>query len=269
MKRHWFAMVVCGVLASALVLGCGARLEVAKDKLREKIDSLLGSMDVKRKEIEISVAGLREGISGLRRAKIKAQVGGDQIGRQAKPQEERLAAMDGALKTLRGHLETGKAVEIAGKKYSPDELKNLTEQVIQSRKACVAQVEAFHESQGRLVKVSATLERKQQEAQRRLTEIEGQLAVIDSNRMALTAMQKASEVMGEADGSLAKSLDRLQDKVTNLFADVETELRCEDEKWGEVAATKEIDSAEALVAGLQNSHDTVAEIDKILGVSKR
>ena len=189
MNRRIFAGLVCGVLASALVLGCGARLEVAKDKVREKIDSLLGTMDVKRKEIELSVTGLREGISGLRKAKIKAQVGGDQIGRQAKPQEERLAAMDGALKTLKGHLETGKAVEIAGKTYSPEELKSLTEQVIQSRKACAAQVDAFHESQGRLQKVAATLERKQQEAQSRLTEIEGQLAVIDSNRIALTAMQ--------------------------------------------------------------------------------
>ena len=50
---------------------------------------------------------------------------------------------------------------------------------------------------------------------------------------------------------------------------MEVELRCEDEKWGEVAATKEIDSAEALVAGLQTNHSTVAEIDKILGTSKR
>jgi hypothetical protein len=118
-------------------------------------------------------------------------------------------------------------------------------------------VDAFHESQGRLQKVTATLERKQQEAQRRLTEVEGQLAV-----------QQAAAAMGD-EGSMAKSLDKLQDKVTNLFADVEVELRCEDEKWGEVAATKEIDSAEALVAGLQTNHSTVAEIDKILGTSKR
>ena len=70
MKRHWFVVIVCGVLASALVLGCGARLEVAKDKLREKIDSVLGTMDVERKEIEISVTGLREVGAGLGTAGI-------------------------------------------------------------------------------------------------------------------------------------------------------------------------------------------------------
>ncbi len=266
MTRRNVTVLMVGALAMALVLGCGAGVEVAKDKLREKIDALLGSVDVKRKEIEISVGGVKEGINGLRKAKIKAQVSQDQIGRQAKPQEERLARMDEALKSLRGHRGAGKPVEIAGKTYSPDELKDMTDRVLQARKSCAGHLEAFHDSQARLQKVVATLESKQQEAQRRLAEIEGQLDVIDSNRIALTAMQKSAEVMGESDTSLAKNLDHLQDKVTSLFTDVETELRCEDEKWGEtVAATKEIDSVEAMVTGLQKPRDTISEIDRILG----
>ena len=119
---------------------------------------------------------------------------------------------------------------------------------------------------GRLQKVATTLERKQQESQGRLAAIEGQVAVIDTNRIALTAMQQSAAALGESDGSLAKSLDQLQDKVNGLFADVEVDLRCEDEKWARnEAATKEIDSVEAMVARLQDSHDTVAEIDRILG----
>ena len=121
-------------------------------------------MDVKRKEIEIGIKGLKEGIDGLRRAKIKAQVSGEQIGRQAQPQEEKLASMDAALKTLRGHLEAAKPVEIAGKTYSPQEIQEMTDRVLQARKATAAQVEAFHESQARLQKVVSTLERKQQDA---------------------------------------------------------------------------------------------------------
>ena len=71
MKRHWFVVIVCGVLASALVLGCGARLEVAKDKLREKIDSVLGTMDVERRRSRFpSPAGLREVGAGLGTAGI-------------------------------------------------------------------------------------------------------------------------------------------------------------------------------------------------------
>ena len=261
-----FVAVVCGVLAVALVLGCGARVEVAKERISEKIDSLLGKLDVKRKEIEISVTGLKEGISGLRKAKIKAQVSSDQIQRQAKPQEEKLASMDAILKTLRGHLAAAKAVEIAGKTYSPEQVREMADRILEARKACAAQLAGLHESQDRLQKVVSTLERKRHDAQTRLTEIEGQLAVIDSNRIALTAMQQSAAALGESDGTLAKSLDQLQEKVNNLHADVEVDLRCEDEKWAEAqAASKEIDPVEATVARLQDNHDTVAEIDRILG----
>jgi predicted nucleic acid-binding Zn-ribbon protein len=237
MTRIAVVVVVCGALLVGLVHGYGARVEVAKDKAMQRIDSLLGSMDVKRKEIELSVNGLKEGIDGLTRAKIKAQVCGDQVQRQAKPQEERLASMDSALKTIREHLEAGKPVEIAGKTYSPAELNELADRVIQARKVSAGQLDGLHEAQGRLQKVVVTLERKQQEIQNHLTEIEGQVAVIDSNRIALTAMQRSAEAMGESDGSLAKSLDHLQDKVNGLFADVEVELRCQVSRGALIPAT--------------------------------
>jgi chromosome segregation ATPase len=267
MKRLGLGALVCGVVVAALVYGCSARLEVAKDRLRDRIDAMLGKMDVKRKEIELGLNGLKEGIDGLRRAKIRAQVSGDQIARQAQPQEDRLASMDSALKTLRGHLEAKTPVEIAGKSYNPQELKDMADRVLSARKVCAGQLEAFHDSQGRLQKVVATLERKQQEAQTRLADIEGQVTVIDSNRIALTAMQKSAEAMGENDGSLAKGLDHLQEKVHGLFADVETELRVEDDRWA-ADATKEISTVDAVVAGLQTPRDTIADIDKILAVKR-
>ena len=146
MSRIVVAVLVCVALIVACIYGCGARGEVAKDKIQAKIDSLLGSMNVKRKQIEINVADLKEGINGLRKAKIKAQVSNDQIQRQAKPQEEKLANMNTALKTLKVHLQTGKAVEIAGKTYSPAELKDMAERVMEARKACAGQLAGLHES---------------------------------------------------------------------------------------------------------------------------
>jgi hypothetical protein len=154
MSRIVVAVVVCVALVVACVYGCGARVEVAKDKIQARIDSILGTMDVKRKEIEISVANLKEGIDGLRRAKIKAQVCDDQIHRQAKPQEEKLSDMDSALKILKGHLQTGKPVEIAGKTYSQAELKDMAARIMEARKACAGQLAGLHESQGRLQKVA-------------------------------------------------------------------------------------------------------------------
>lgn len=255
------------MLIVAVVYGCGARGEVAKDKIKARIDFLLGTMDVKRKEVELRMAGLKEGIDGLRRAKIRAQVSGDQIARQAQHQEERLAGMDTALKVLRGHLATNKPVEVAGTTYSPSELKEMADRVLQARKVCGSQLDAFRQAGDRLTKVVGTLDRKQTEVQTRLTDIEGQVAVIDSNRIALTAMQKSAEAMGPNDGSLAKGLDHLQSKVNDLFADVEVELRVEDDKWA-ATASREIDSVDAVVAKLR-PHDTLADIDRVLDSLKK
>ncbi len=262
MKRV-LVMVVLGILAAALT-GCEARMEVAKDKVKEKIDSLLGSMDVKRKEIEISVNGMKEGINSLRKAKIKVQVSNDQIQREARPLEEKMINTDSALKALRGHLEAAQPVEIAGKLYNQEELKDLAERILRARKVYVGQIDGFHGAETRLNKVASTLERKQLDLQKHLADIEGQLMVIDSNRIALVAMQQSAEAMGENDASLAQSLDHLQKKVNSLYAEIEVGLRTEDAKWAEDLATKEIDATDNLVAGLQNPHDTKDEIDQIL-----
>ena len=259
------SVCLCSVFLAALALGCEARMEVAKERVLDKIDSLLGSMDVKRKYIEISLNGLKEGINNLRKAKIRSQVSNEQVESQARPLEEKLVSLDAALKILRGYLEANKPVEIAGKTYSQEELNNLTDRILQTRKTYVGQLAGFHEAEKRLDRVAATLERKQLDLQQRLTAIEGQLAVIDSNRIALVAMQKSAEAMGN-DGSLAQSLDTLQAKVNALYADVEVELRTEDAKWADEG--KEIDAVETNVAGFQTPQDRIGEIDTILNAKR-
>jgi hypothetical protein len=256
-----YRFVVCSVLLAALAIGCEARLEVAKERVKEQIDSLLGSMDVKRKDIDLSVSGLRDGINSLRKAKIRAKVSKEGIESQARPLEEKLVSLDAVLNILRGHLKASEPVEIAGKTCSHDDLNDLTDRILQARKIYVGQLTGFHEAKDRLEKVASTLERKQLDLQQHLAAIEGQLVVIDSNRTALVAMQKSAEAMGN-DGSLSKSLDTLQAKVNVLYSDVEVELRTEDAKWADEG--KEIDAVETNVAGFETPQDRIGEIDKIL-----
>jgi hypothetical protein len=58
------------------VYGCGggtkARIEVAKNKALKQLDEMLGSMDVKRKETDLQVKEMKQGLAGLNNAKIKA-----------------------------------------------------------------------------------------------------------------------------------------------------------------------------------------------------
>jgi len=247
--------IVVMSLASALLLtaGCDARTQVAKEKALQKIDSLLGNIDVKRKEIELSVEALKEGLAGLRKAKITAQVKLDQLDRKAQPIVERLATVDDTLKRLRDHLKSGTAIEIAGRTYSQEELKSMATQVIAERKGAAEQRSVLRDAQARLRKVVATLERKQWDYEQRVSAIDNRVAVIDASRSALLAMKEAGQAMkGGYEG-----LKRLNEKVSDLYAEVETGLIFEDAKWDK-------SSTEKFIIDFQRPTDMIQAIDKAL-----
>jgi len=246
-------------LASALLLaaGCEARTQVAKDKALAKIDSLVGSINVKRKEIELSVGALKDGLGGLRKAKITAQVKLDQLDRKVRPIEDRLSTINDTLKTLRDHLKSGKAVEIAGRIYSQEELKAIAQQVVAERKRAADQLSVLQDSQARLKKVAVTMERRQQDYEQSLSAIENRVAVIDASRSALEAMKEAGEAIDGGEQRFVQSVERLEEKVSDLYAEVETELIVEDANWDELSIDK-------FIFNLQKPTDTIQAIDKVL-----
>ncbi len=257
------------VLGIAALLG-RARVEVTKDKAVAKIDQLLGNMEVKRKEIELSVAGLKDGLREIQKAKITVQVKHEQIGRRAEPVEQEIAKIDGSLRRLRDHLASDTTLTVGGKVYQQDEVKTLASRLIEQRKVQSDQLAGLRTAQGRLQKVVEALDRKQAEYQKRLADIESQLTVIDSNRTALTAMKDAARAIDSGDKGLAQSVTQLEDKVNGLYAEVEAELRVEDAQWA--SATKESQSADAILNAVRTPSDTIAEIDALLGdkvVSKK
>lgn len=251
-------VATCLALAVLLMTGCDARTQVAKQKALEKIDSLLGTIDVKRKEIEMSVGALKDGLAGLRKAKIMAQVKLDQLDGKVRPVEDRISTIDDTLKTLRDHLKSGSSVEIAGRTYSPNELKTMAQQVIAERKGAAEQLSGLRNSQVRLKKVASTLERKQQDYESKLSAVENRVAVIDASRIALTAMKDAAEAMGSGDQGVARSVEKLEEKVSDLYAEVETDLIFEDAKWDEAA------TIDKFIVNLQKPDNTIEAIDKVL-----
>lgn len=262
MNRFFLLLII------ATLIGCGARAEVAKEKLLTKIDSILGEMDVKRERIEVSVDAFKDGISGLRKAKIKAQVSQDQISRQVAPLKQKLKELDTSLSRLRDHLATGEVAAIVGKTYSPEELKTMGDKLLTARKELVDQIAGHQRSKESLQKVVDSLERKQSEYQQRLSRLESQIAEIDSKTIALKAMKDASATMGESKKSMAENVDDLEETVNELYADVEVELLTEDEKWNADETTAEIDAVDAFIGATHDPTDTLAEIDKILRATK-
>jgi len=260
-----FAVLIAGCLSlGCLNNGCGARTEVAKEKALSKIDSLLGNMDVKRKQVELSVRALKEGIGGFQKAKIKAQVKHDQLERVIDPINEQITNVDQSLRQLRNCLASDESVEIAGKTYTPQEVQRMARRVLEQRQGFAAQQTDLKRSQASLRKVVSTLDQKRVEYVQRLCRLESQVAEIDSKTIALKAMKDASDAMGESEASLSGNVEQLEGNVNQLFADVESELLAEGERWDESSTQDEIDCVDAVIKATQNPTDTIAEIDEVL-----
>jgi peptidoglycan hydrolase CwlO-like protein len=263
MKRFLFAL-----LTVALSAGCGARVEVVKKTVLDKLDDLIGKTKVARQQIEDEMKGLNAGVDGIRAAKNKARVKQDQFKAEAEPIQEQIAKVDKVLKLLRPHLEATTPVEIAGKTYAPAEIKETAAMLLKERKRLSDKADALKSVETSLEQTASALERQQNEYQKRLQKMESQVAQIDAQLIALNAKHEAAAVMGSTDDSLSRSVDGLQDKVNNLLAETKADLQSENEKWNETAANKEIDSLDATLSKFKGSADTAAEIDKALGGSK-
>lgn len=250
------------------LVGCGARVEVAKKKALEKIDGLLGSMDVKREEISQSMKAMKEAVDGLRKAEIKAQVKSEQIDRRGAPARQQIEKAEATLAKLRDYLEKGEPTDIAGKTYSPSELKEMAEQVIKSRTDALVEVAGYEKSTASLQKVITSLKAKRQQYEGRISQFESTLAEIDSQSIALKAMQEASAQLGDSELSLLENVDQLEDTINDLFADVQVGILSEDAKWDEASTNSEIDAVGSFIEATQESGDVLDEIDAILGHSE-
>ena len=264
MKKITVAVVLCALAAALFSSGLGVRAEVAKEKMIDRIDSMLGSMDVKRKEIEVSVATLKDGLTQLRKAKIKAQVKYDQVGRKMTAVEDNIERTDQSLKTLRKHLAAGTSVELAGTTYTAAELNQVSRRVIHQRQGMVEQMTGFGTAKVRLQRVVSTLDAKQADYESKLADIEHQLAVIDSNQLAMNAMKDAAIAMDGSEESLSENVALLEEKVKDLYADVEAELIGEDAEWQSRAQRRSLASANEIIEAMQTADDTIGEIDAIL-----
>lgn len=271
MRLQYLSAVAGLVLIGGVVFvglqGCGARGEVAKEVVLEKIDSLLGKLEVQRKEIGISIEGMEKAVTGLRKAKIKAEVRQDQLNRQIEPLETKQASIDSTLSKLREHLTANEPTEIGGKTYTVEDMKSMAQKLIDARKELNAQIERLRGPIAQMAKVAETLGRKQADYEARLADLESQVAEIDAKKIALDAMKEASRQMGATDEALASNVGKLESDIADLNAEVETQLRVEDELWDEAAAEKEMESVDSIIQAMKPPEDIISEIDAVLGTA--
>lgn len=270
MKKFAIIAFGCVVIGAALYLFVGPnRAQVAKNKVMDQIDDMLGKMDVQKAEIDNGIKSAKQAVAEIRRAKHQAQAQLDLIDEKVRPHQEKLNRCDESLAKLRDVIRADMPAEFAGKTYSVAELKTMAGQVIQARKESEEKIKGFDAARTNMRSVVATITKKQEDLEARIVRLEATHAKLDAEMAAARSMKKASAAMGDTGSTLGENLDELEKKMAVLSGDVKAELAGESEKLTPSGADKTMSEVDAFLRATQSPGDTVSEIDRILGPAKK
>jgi chromosome segregation ATPase len=243
-----------------LVVGCGARTEVAKEKILGQVDRLLGTIDVKKKEAQLAVQGMEAGIDKIKMGRIESRMRLTQVTDNLTVVNAKIAQADKALGRLRDGLKEGKETVFNEKTYSSTELKGMADQIINARKKLFVEAEGLKSIQKRLSGIVTALEQREQDGRERLAKIKQSVDEIDAKAVALRSIQEAASLSGDTE---VADFTAVEKQVRDLSGKIDVELAFNDEKVKEHSA--ESKSLESIVRVTSTAGDTVSEIDKILG----
>lgn len=276
MKRTIFCLAALGLLGLFGVYflpGCSdankARVDVVKKNALDKLDDMLGKMDVQKAEIDNGIKSAKQGAEGVRKAKVRAQVSLDQLDEKVRPFEEKIVQCDQSLTKLRDAIAADMSSTIAGKTYSVAELKEMAGKVIAARKDAATQISGFKSARETMMKQVTMLTKTQQGIETKIVGLQSQMVRLDSEIVAAKAMKQASAAMGDPNSSLAENLDELERKIAMLSADAKSELALETDRWSTTNTEKAISDVDVFIRDSQKTTDTLAEIDRILGPAKK
>jgi chromosome segregation ATPase len=259
-ERLTVSFLVFGL--ALLVGGCGARTEVAKEKILGQVDKLLGAIDVKKKEAQMAVQGMEAGIDKIKMGKIESRMRLTQVTDNLTAVKAKIGQADKALGRLREGLKNEKGVVFNEKTYSPTELKGMADQIVAARKKLGIEAEGLTSIQKRLTGIVAVLEQREQDGRERPAKVKQSLDEIEAKAVALRSIQEAASLSGDPE---VADFTAVEKQVRDLSGKIDVELAFNDEKAREQSA--ESKSLESIVRETSTASDTVSEIDKILGGS--
>jgi hypothetical protein len=259
------AAVTLAVGAYYFVPGFAARYLVAKDKLVDKIDDTLGSIDVMKKEVELKITACEQSIEKRQKKRISVQVKAERMAREVKDAEQAVTDSRNSLQRLDEWMTSSETPTIAGKTYTTQQVKELAGQVFREHKVRTDKLNDAKKTQARLEQIAASLKEQEDGERRLLANYKNTLEQIKLDMLELNALKEAESVAGEvADTTRASQYADLDKKIKSLSDKVKTELRYEDEKWKSLDVSKDLDSADKIISATKTPEDISVEIKKVL-----
>ncbi len=268
MSRTQLFSTLC-LVGIALLVGCGPRTAVIQDNIQKKIDGMIGELDIQYKEVEQGIEKMKKAKSELTRGKIKLDVLVERADAEAATIEGNIADAKSALGKVQQHLvaadESKEPVSIAGKEYDKAALNTMAQKVIKAYQDLEKKLVAQQTIRGTLATRRDQIAAMLATYDTKIEALESSKSQIDTNMTALKTLREASSIGGAADQTFGENFKELENKVADLSANLETELRFEDAQWNEATATTGAEAVETFIEATKTESDTIAEIDKILG----
>jgi phage shock protein A len=251
------------LLLSLLLLaitGCGdPRLEIARDQILAKVDSLLGEIQVMRRGIDPAIRQAEAAVAQLTKGRIEVQVCLCKISADLSAAQASLEETDRGLVRLRNLLNQDEPVEIAGHTCSPSELRSMANRAISARKRLATQAETLQATHDRLEVVVVLLQAREQQGRDRLDGLKQLLSEIDAKAAALEAVKDAARLCEEV-GPL--DFEDLEMQIRDLEAEIDGKLAYHQEMLRQV--TLDSDSLQEILRSTATANELAAEIDRVL-----
>jgi len=241
MLRYLFAtMLICSVVVGSYT-GCGPRVQVAGKQILDKIDSLLGEMNLQLQKVESKRSEIAEKTDSVKKKLYITEARIEQMNEAQKFRDTEAAKIKSQLAQLKGFLSDAKEngeVEIKGQTYTVERLigkatdKTKALKSINTRTENNARLLAVHKKNLSLYETQIKV------AKASLGKLDVQIEEIKTRKEALDNNRRATLLDGKS-ASITEDIETLQKDVDDLFVNVDANLRLENEKLEEQLAAAE------------------------------
>ena len=250
-------VAVVGIVAGG---GCGARVQVAADKILAKIDEALDELDVKRKKIEIKQKEIREQMEDVKTSLYRAKGSLKNVKGKVETAEAAKKKIEGQIKQLQGLVSEAKnsatkSVDINGKTFTGAELDNMAQEIASAYKKEKIRIEGYNSSISALEDSVTFLDQQDKTSRKLMGDLDLSLEMIDTKRDSLKTVRKNALLSGE-NKSLTENLASLEKEVEELSIDVDVDFQMEKDRMDEIGSqTSDVDDILQGGGGLDATED--------------
>ena len=226
------AVVAIGVTAYVGCDGARARVDVASDKVIDKIDDILGKLNVQQKKVQNAYDDLVKASEGLHESRLEAEIrmkNYDQKLETAKAARQEMRKDLARIQPMLEEAKSSKSIERDGRTYTLEELKGWADSKIKeinNNKEELARITTLSEA---LKKNYNLLKKNDDTSTLQLAKLKDKIDQINQKKKTLDVMREAATITGPNE-SISDKFDSLTADVDELLIQVDTDYAIEVDK---------------------------------------